>query len=54
MVESIFKCDRIFGEFFGVCIGYLRDHIGIIKGLNCNNISILKGSHQGLDAILVG
>ena len=49
MIGSIFKYYRILGGFFRICIGYLRDHIGIIKGSNCNYIGILKGSRQDLD-----
>ena len=32
----------------------LKNHTGIIKGSNCNQVSILKGSHHDLDTITVG
>ena len=32
-------------------MGSLKNHTGIIKGSNCNQIGILKGSHHDLDTI---
>ena len=32
----------------------LKDHTRIITGLKFNYISILKGSHQDLDIVIVG
>ena len=32
----------------------LKNRTGIIKGSNCNQISILKGPHHDLDTIAVG
>ena len=42
------------GDFSRVCMGSLKNHTGIIKGSDCNQISILKESHHDLDAITVG
>ena len=54
MNGSIFKHDRILRDFSIVYMGSLKDHTGIISVLNCNQISIMKGSHQDLDTITEG
>ena len=54
MDVSIFKQDRIFGAFFQSQYGIFKGSHWIIKGSNCNQISILKGSHQDLKTITVG
>ena len=53
MDGSIFKHDRILRIFSRDGIGSLKNDTEFIKGSNCNQINILKGSHQNLDTITV-
>ena len=43
-----------FGNFSRICMGHLKDDIGIILGSKCNYISTPKEAHQDLDRITVG
>ena len=49
MDGSIFEHDKILGQFSRVRMGYSKNHNEIIKGSNCNQIRLLKESHQDLD-----